>query len=150
MVLEKEDHIIDFAKRNLDYKKHVIAIFLDLSKAFDTIDHQLLLIKLEKYGFSESALELIKHYLENRFSIVNFDGKTSSKEMLKSGISQGSILGPLLFFIFINDLCYMKLQLTKAMFADDTTLVHAGNNLSKTAMILKSLRSENNFRFLSL
>ena len=73
---------VDFTKRNLDKQQHVIAIFLDLSKAFGTIDHQLLLIKLETYGFSDSALGLFKNYLDNRFSIVCFDGKRYSNEKL--------------------------------------------------------------------
>ena len=73
---------VDYAKHELDSKKHVIAIFLDFSKAFETIDHQLLLIKLEKYGFSQNALELITNYLKNRFSLVSFDGKFSPRSFL--------------------------------------------------------------------
>jgi hypothetical protein len=129
--------IIDFSKRHLDNKKHVIAIFLDFSKAFDTIDHQLLLIKLEKYGFSHNAMELIKNYLKNRSSIVCFDGKKSSKETLKSGVPQGSILGPLLFILFINDMCFLELNSRKTIFADDSTLYHTGPSLPKIALDLE-------------
>ena len=128
---------VDYTKRNLHSKNHVISIFLDLSKAFDTIDHQLLLIKLNKYGFSSNALDLIKNYLENRVSIVCFDGKSSSKEILKSGVPQGSILGPLLFIIFINDFCFLDLKGNKTMFADDTTLYLAGTSLWKIACDLE-------------
>ena len=92
--------LVDYVKCNLDNKQHVIAIFLDLSKAFDTIDHEILLLKLEKYGFSKSALELMKNYLSNRQSTVNFYGKFSTRETLRTGVPQGSILGPLLFIIF--------------------------------------------------
>jgi len=119
--------LVDYVKRNLDKKQHVIAIFLDLSKAFDTIDHELLLLKLEKYGFSKSALKLMKNYLSNRQSIVNFYGKFSTSETLRTGVPQGSILGPLLFIIFINDLCHLVLNSNKTIFADDTTLYLRGS-----------------------
>ena len=129
--------IIDFSKRHLDNKKHVITIFLDFSKAFDTIDHQLLFIKLGKYGFSHNAMELIKNYLKNRSSVVCFDGKKSSKETLKSGVPQGSILGPLLFILFIKDMCFLKLNSRKTIFADDSTLYNTGPSLPKIALDLK-------------
>ncbi len=102
--------LIDYVKRNLDKKQHVIAIFLDLSKAFETIDHELLLLKREKYGFSIRALELMKSYLSNRQSIFNFYGKFSSSETLRTGVPQGSILGPLVFVIFTNDVVSLSAQ----------------------------------------
>ncbi len=104
--------LIDYVKRNLDKKQHVIAIFLDLSKTFETIDHELLLLKREKYGFFKSALELMKNYLSNRQSIVNFYGKFSSSETLRTGVPQGSILGPLVFVFvrFTNDVVSLSAQ----------------------------------------
>jgi len=113
-------------------------VFLDLSKAFDTIDHDLLLNKLNKYGFSDNAYNLIKDYLSDRKSIVKFNGSESKSEILKSGVPQGSILGPLLFIIFINDLCHIQSQSRKCLFADDTTLFIAGKNLSNLTAALES------------
>ena len=130
--------IVDFAKNNLDKKNHVVAVFLDLSKAFDTIDHDLLLSKLNKYGFSDNAYNLIKDYLTNRKSMVKFNGSKSKYELLKSGVPQGSILGPLLFIIFINDLCHLQTQSLKCLFADDTTLLNAGKNVSDITSELES------------
>ena len=118
--------MLDHWKWHLDAKKHIIAIFLDLSKAFDTVDHELLLVKLRYYGFGRNSLDLLRSYLSDRYSIVNFDGKLSKKEKLKSGVPQGSVLGPLLFIIFINDMCHLQLNSKKSIFADDTTLYCSG------------------------
>ena len=77
---------------------------MDLSKAFDTIDHALLLLKLNYYGFSQLAIFLIRSYLSNRFCIAIFDGVKSKDEALNVGVPQGSVLGPVFFIIFINDI----------------------------------------------
>ena len=102
---------------------------MDLSKAFDTIDHVLLLSKLSFYGFSPSAILLIKSYLLNRFSITTFDGARSRPEPLKVGVPQGSVLGPLLFIIFINDMCHLNLKSFLDLFADDSTASGSSDNI---------------------
>ena len=89
------------------YKKEVpINIFLDQSKAFDTIDHAIVLTKLRYYGIHDTALLLIKRYLNNRKQDVEFEDTKSDIVPITVGVQQGSIPGPLLFIIYINDLCH--------------------------------------------
>ena len=131
--------MIDSWKGLLDDKNYVISIFLDLSKAFDTIDHELLLTKLSFYNFSAQSILLVKNYLFNRFCITNFDGAKSKKEALKVGVPQGSVLGPLLFIIFINDFCHLDLKSDFFLFADDSTVSFAAKTIKE---VLDSLSND--------
>ena len=96
-------------------------VFLDLAKAFDSVDHTILLRKLFKYGVRGIALDLFSSYLSNRSQFVKVNGVKSSLQYILYGVPQGSILGPLLFLIFINDLPDATSLFVK-LFADDTFL----------------------------
>ena len=104
-------------------------MFLDLSKTFDTIDHAILLHKLQHYGVHGVALDWFRNYLQNRKQYVSYDGVDSDSESIEYGVPQGSVLGPLLFLIYMNDLpqciCHSKVIL----FADDTTLYCSSTNI---------------------
>ena len=115
---------------SLDNNESTLAVYFDLSKAFDTIDHTILLNKLEFYGIRGQALDWFSSYLYQRKQFVHYMGNDSHVQTIKCGVPQGSVLGPLLFIIYTNDLpgC---LNLTKSiLFADDTTIYLSSNNIS--------------------
>jgi retron-type reverse transcriptase len=114
--------IIDRIISNLNIGKTPINIFMDLSKAFDTIDHSILLDKLYHYGIRNTALDLFKSYLSNRKQYTDIDGTKSTLNTITTGVPQGSILGPLLFIIYMNDITYSSDRFKFILYADDTTL----------------------------
>ena len=109
-------------KAYLDNGGKIGAIFMDLSRAFDCIRHDLLIAKLHAYGFSREALLLVHSYLENRQPRVKVNGSFSTYKYLKLGVLQGSVLGPLFFNIYINDLLLSIQETETCNYADDTTI----------------------------
>ena len=107
-----------------------------MSKAFDTLNHHILLSKLQLYGLSESALKLIQSYLTNRKQFVEINNTQSTKNDITIGVPQGSILGPLLFIIYINDIINSSTVFKFIIFADDTTLYTTLNLQEDTNKIL--------------
>ena len=108
-------------RNSIDNKEAIAAVAVDLSKAFDAINHSLLLAKLKAYGFSPHALELMFTYLLGRQQCVRLEGLCSNFKTVKSGVPQGSLLGPLLFNIFVNDLNFCVPNVSLRLYADDTT-----------------------------
>ena len=108
--------------------KHVLGIFIDLSKAFDTLDHSILLEKLNRYGIRGTALKLMESYLNNRDQYVSFNNTASEKLPILYGVPQGSILGPLLFLLYMNDIinCYKDPNTRFVLYADDTNIFVSG------------------------
>lgn len=109
----------------VEKNENTVGIFLDLSKAFDTIDHHILLYKLEYYGFRGIVLEWFKNYLTNRKQYVSYQSVNSELQDIKCGVPQGSILGPLLFILYMNDITSTSSMLEFILFADDTTILYS-------------------------
>ena len=114
----------------IENKKFTIGIFLDLSKAFDTVDHSILINKLEYYGIRGIALEWFKSYLSDRSQIVKFHEHRSNMETITCGVPQGSVLGPLLFLLYVNDIHRSSKILSFILFADDTNIFNSHSDIS--------------------
>ena len=114
--------VVDRILVEMDKQDIPINIYLDLSKAFDTLDHNVLLYKLSYYGVCDKALKLMQSYLDNRQQYVEIDDIKSDTLTIQTGVPQGSILGPLLFIIYINDIANASTLLDMIIYADDTTL----------------------------
>ena len=128
--------IFDKIANAISKKEHTIGIFLDLSKAFDTLNHNILCSKLSSYGVRGSALLWFTNYLSNRKQYVTFNGINSQSLPIKCGVPQGSILGPLLFLIYINDIINTSSILSFILFADDTNIFLSHRNLQSLINII--------------
>ena len=121
---------------SMDDKETTVGVFLDFSKAFDTIDHHILLNKLDRYAIRGPALEWIASYLFNRKQFVQFGAVCSQSEPITCGVPQGSILGPLLFIIYINDLPNASKVVKTFLFADDTSLFYSHKDCNQAIAVM--------------
>ena len=123
--------IVDQIRMSLNDGKMTCGIFIDLSKAFDTVNHEILIDKLHHYGIRGKALDLLKSYLGNREQFTSIDKYKSGTKPINCGVPQGSVLGPLFFILFINDLPNCCPLGNFRIFADDTNVFIQGDNIDE-------------------
>ena len=130
--------LVDKLTKSIENNEITIGIFIDLAKAFDTVNHHILLAKLYHYGVRGIAHNWFESYLDNRSQYVYVNNVKSDSLSVTCGVPQGSILGPLLFLLYINDLNAISKLLTLIMFADDTNIFINGNKLDDITSLLNT------------
>ena len=125
-------HLMDTWLKDVDSGKYVGSVFLDLRKAFDLVDHQILIHKLKLHHFSEAAVAF-----SNRTQVVKVGNTQSDTMTITSGVPQGSILGPLLFLVYINDLADVCTDVNLDLYADDSTSYKSGSNIHEIEVTLQ-------------
>ena len=137
--------VVDTCYRNLDQNNKIIGIYFDLQKAFDTVDHSIVLYKLYSYGIRGIMYNWIKNYLTDRKQFTVVDNVSSDVGNITCGVPQGSVLGPLLFLIYVNDIGTAVPNNKLKLFADDTNLFVYGSSFSnieiETNLYLKQMES---------
>ena len=130
--------LVDKVSHQLDEKHTPICVFLDLSKAFDTLNHEILLSKLKHYGLSDTPLRWFNDYLSHRHQYIEVNDIRSKTSKISMGVPQGSILGPLLFIIYMNDINYASELFQAILYADDTSLNTTISAVGKSSDSLNS------------
>ena len=120
--------LIDQINCSFEKDHFILGFFIDLSKAFDTVDHHIVVSKLDNYGANGNNLRWFQSYLENRKQYLNFNNKITTSSEITCGVPQGSILGPLLFLIYVNELNNAS-SILDTMFADDANLFYSHENI---------------------
>ena len=121
--------ITENIKQSIDNGKFGCGIYIDLRKAFDTVNHNILIKKLEHYGVRGILLDWFKSYLNGRKQYVFFNDESSDLKDISCGAPQGSVLGPLLFLLYINDLPHISSKMKFFLFADDTNIYFESDDL---------------------
>ena len=140
--------MLDKLHNALERGEYAIGIFIDFRKAFDTVDHDILLYKLYHYGVRGAAYDWFCDYLKNRTQLVSYHNIQSNFADISCGVPQGSILGPLLFLIYINDMAYVSTQLFSVLFADDTNIFDTNSDL-KSLIDSVNIQLEKNVTWLN-
>ena len=128
--------LTESVKKTIDDGMFGCGVFIDLQKAFDTVNHSILLQKMEHYGIRGTALNWFTSYISERQQYVSVNGNTSDQLEISCGVPQGSVLGPLLFLIYINDLPNVSKFLSFFLFADDTNIYFKSYDLTRLQKIM--------------
>ena len=137
--------LIDSWLSSINRKETIGAVFLDFKKAFDLVNHDTLLNKLKIYFPNSQITNFIKSYLSHRSQFVSLNGKTSNKKIVRSGVPQGSVLGPLFFIVYINDLpLNLNQQTENTLFADDSSLSTSNKEISTVNQTLQDSLNKTN------